>query len=1131
MKVTFQAKRVFSLSIPVCGRAAPGKIFLSEKFAHSAVEPGALFAGESANHSPSPGGEGRGEGERVTDFFKKNRQPNGLVFFLALMLLASLATCVSAQPRTDTLLDSNWRTVAGNTNSPAYAGFEQPGYDDHTWKPVEVPHNWDDYGGDHRLINGHRHGIAWYRREFFVPATESGRRIFLYFEGVGSYATVWVNGKPAGSHAGGRTTFTLDVTGLIGGGTTNILAVRADYPPDIQDLPWVSGGDSTNYGFSEGSQPMGIFRPVHLVTTGVVRVEPFGVHVWNDATITETSAVVHVETEIRNYDTVPHQLRLETRLLDHAGNLVAQLQSEPAAGIGDTFTVRQDTAAFSNVHRWSLSSPYLYTLETSIREGANLLDQVTTPFGIRVIHWPTTNDPGTGQFLLNGRPVFINGIAEYEHVLGAGNAFSDEQIRARVRQIEAAGFNAFRDAHQPHNLRYSEYWDQDGVLWWPQFCAHIWFDTPAFRANFKTLLRDWVRERRNSPSLVLWGLSNESRLPTDFAEECRAIIRELDPTASSQRLITTCNGGKGTDWIVPQDWSGTYGGNPLKYADDLRRMKLVGEYGAWRSLGLHTEGGYVKNAPLSEDRFAGLLETKVRLGESARDASCGQFAWVFATHENPGRQIGGGNVISQNIQGGDGIDPLDRIGPANNKGLLTLWGEPTDAYYMYRANYAPAATDPMVMIVSHTWPDRWSEPGVKTNLIVYSNCEEVELFNDFKHLSLGRRTRAGIGTHFQWDGVDIRYNVLYAEGRVGGKVVATDVIVLHNLPAAPHRAELNGPDTRITAPAPGFNYLYRVNCGGTNYTDTHGNLWLADRDDAPGGAWGSRSWAADYDNVPARFGSQREMFDPIAGTQDEALFQTYRYGREKLRYRFAVPNGEYRVELYFAEPWYGRGGGDCTGWRLFDVAVNGDTVIHNLDLWREAGYAHALKKVVSATVRDGLLEISFPRVASYQAVISAIAIATADLSARAPADAFTHPPPAQIMPGDQTTALQSPPANPGVTYLATDGRLNAASLVNERAALQTVNASVSWTIETGLGGQHDVRIRYRTGGKKSLRVELKVVGEDGGTADVKRWNLPPSARGSYASPEGGLGFNAGKYTVTFTLLEAGDVQVKSLTVK
>ncbi len=1052
--------------------------------------------------------------------------------FITLLFTASLLA-QSPAPRHVTLLDSDWRTVAADTGSTNCDGYELPAFDDRAWLTVNVPYNWDDYGGAHGLVHGNRHGTAWYRRTFEIPAAEQYRQVFLFFEGVGSYATVWVNGKLAGQHAGGRTTFTLNVTTLVKLGATNLIAVRADHPAGIQDLPWVCGGCSPANGFSEGSQPMGIFRPVQLVTTETVRIEPFGVHVWNNATATRTAAVVHVETEIRNYAATVRAVVLETVVHDPKGKIISRLQDARTVQPGETLTLRQDTTALKNVALWSPENPQRFTLETLVRENERTLDRVETPFGIRVIHWPSTN-AAEGQFTLNGRPVFINGTCEYEHLLGASHAFGEEQVRARVRQIEAAGFNALRDAHQPHNLRYQEYWDHDGILWWPQFGAHIWFDTPPFRRNFKTLLRDWVRERRNSPSLVLWGLENESALPEDFARECAALIRELDPTASEQRLITTCNGGQGSDWNVPQNWTGTYGGDPLKYADDLRRAKLVGEYGAWRSLGLHTEGGYTKDGPRSEERFAALLETKIQLAESVRDASCGQFNWLLATHDNPGRKIGtgpGGKPSPHHEQGADGWDELDRIGPANNKGLLTLWGEPTDAYYLYRANYAPAATDPMVMIVSHTWPDRWNEPGTKTNLIVYSNCEEVELFNDYQHTSLGRRTRGGRGTHFQWDNVDARYNVLYAEGRVGGKVVATDAIVLNHLPAAPHRAELNGKDTRLTAPAAGMNYLYRVNCGGADYADTLGNRWLADHDFTPGDLWGSRSWAAAYDDVPPRFGSQRETSEVIKGTRDEALFQSYRFGREQLRYYFAVPDGEYRVELFFAEPWYGRGGGDCTGWRLFGVAVNNETKIRDLDLWREAGYARALKKVIYAKSRNGWLEISFPRVASYQAVISAIAIATADKLAKVPVVAPAPPTlvtlPAQLVSKNEAMPKEIAPE----IYPATAARVSGASLENNRALLTAAGAAVSWAIEAGLGGAHELQVRLANHSAAPLLVELKVTAPDGTVADARQWQLDPKSAMTSSGPESGLNFNAGKYTVTFTLKSAGSLEVKSLSVK
>ena len=139
-------------------------------------------------------------------------------------------------------------------------------------------------------------------------------------------------------------------------------------------------------------------------------------------------------------------------------------------------------------------------------------DNIAQEYGIRTISWPVKRNDEDGRFYLNGKPVFINGVCEYEHQFGQSHAFSREQVAARVKQMRAAGFNAFRDAHQPHHLDYQKYWDEEGVLFWTQLSAHVWYDTPEFREDFKKLLRQWVKERRNSPSVVIWGLQNESML-------------------------------------------------------------------------------------------------------------------------------------------------------------------------------------------------------------------------------------------------------------------------------------------------------------------------------------------------------------------------------------------------------------------------------------------------------------------------------------------------------------------------------------------------------------------------------------------------------------------------------------------
>ncbi len=897
--------------------------------------------------------------------------------FLFLMLVQG-QSLLGQKARTVISLNKGWLSVMNPKDTNAFCNFEKSTFKElQGWKEVSTPHNWDQYDGYRRLIHGNKHGYAWYRKTFNTPKLALGKRYYLFFEGVGSYATVWLNGKRVGYHAGGRTTFTIDVTDAISeSGKENLLAVRADHPAEIRNLPWVDGGCSPERGFSEGSQPFGIFRPVSLIVKNEINIIPFGLHYWNTEQISTSQAEVFQTIELSNTSKRGRKVIVRSRLLDREGREL-QIQENTLELLPQS-EKQYNLKSFQvvNPKLWSTENPYLYQIETNVLENGKLLDQVTDPYGIRKISWPKGLKPnGTNQLFVNDMPVFIHGIAEYEHKFGNSHAFTDEEIMARVSEMKSLGFNSFRDAHQPHNLRYQNYWDEHGVLLWTQMAAHIWFDNPEFKVNFKRLLRQWVRERRNNPSVFLWGLQNESTLPTAFAEECTAIIRELDPTASIQRLVTTCNGGSGTDWDVPQNWTGTYGGHHNTYAEDLKKQVLVGEYGAWRTLELHAEPPYLPNDNhYSEERFTEILETKLRLADSVKSETIGHYQWLWTSHDNPGR-----------VQGGEGYRDLDKIGPVNYKGLLTPWLEPTDAYFMYRANYVPQS-DPMIYIASHTWPNRWLEPGIKEHIRIYSNCDEVELFNDVDGLSLGIKRRGKIGTHFEFNQVPIQYNVLYAVGRIDGKVVAKDMIILQNLPKGPQFDKLVDSKSTLLKGNEKLQYLYRVNSGGGIYTDSFGQVWQADKP-YDGKSWGVRSWTDDFPGINPLFASQRRVFDPIQGVADWPLFQTFRYGLNKLGYTFPLPNGEYEVELYFAEPWIGTGGiSDGAGRRLFDIAINGAIVEENLDIWKEVGHDRALKKSYKVKVSQGKLEIDFPRIYAGQAIIQAIAIGSKDKKLKAPVE-------------------------------------------------------------------------------------------------------------------------------------------------
>lgn len=879
-----------------------------------------------------------------------------------------------------------WRARVVEANQPLV-------YGDSLWQEVSVPHNFDDYYGYRQLKHGNLHGTAVYERDFKAQKQE-GKRYFLQFEGIGTYATVTLNGHTFPREGVGRTVYTLDVTDHLA--ADNHLSVRVEHPELISDMPWVCGGCSSEWGFSEGSQPFGIYRPVTLVTTDEVRVEPFGVHVWNNVACDS----VFIDTEVKNYGTSAANIELVNKMNQASGKTFFRLPVSVRLEAGETRTIRQ-TAAVADVHRWNPDDPYLYNLVTMVKRDGKTTDETSTEFGIRNISWPVhRKDTTDGRFYINGKPFFINGTCDYEHLFGGSHAWSHEQVAARVKEMRQAGFNAFREAHQPHNLYYQQLLDEQGMPFWSQFSAHIWYDTPAFRENFKRHLVQWVKERRNSPSVVLWGLQNESVLPKDFAEECTALIRQLDPTACDQRAVTTCNGGEGTDWNVVQNWSGTYGGDPEKYGSELSRRDqlLNGEYGAWRTLGLHYDSETrPAKKDYSEESFVNLLRTKAKLASAAADSVCGHFQWIFVSHENPGR-----------VQPDEALRRIDKVGPFNYKGILTPWEQPTEAFHMYRKLYVGDDSD-----------------------------------------------------------------------------TATPTA------ADAHPVSLRGAD--------GYRYLYRVNCGGDALTDSFGETWAQDD------SIHSQSWSAAFGLNPF-MASQGHITLPIHGTDDDQLFQYFRWGRHRLKYRFVVPPGSYRVELYFVEPWLGARYGtkiDCEGERMFDVAINGQRVLHDFDPWAEGGYAGALKRTFDIDAPDGEILISFPNTKAGEAVIAAIAIAEEESDVLMAQTVL-----APTLPDDYWESLDAD----------TVARYPQSLLPSDREAFPVVRyqpqSGARWTITPGVAREYALHFRMKNTTGKAVTGRLTVTDSKGTTLVDRPLTIPTTPnKMKVLNTTTGTQINAGTYRV------------------
>ena len=210
---------------------------------------------------------------------------------------------------------------------------------------------------------------------------------------------------------------TLDVTEALKPGE-NRLVVKAEHPEMIADMPWVCGGCSSEWGFSEGSQPLGIFRPVVLEATDAIRIEPFGVHIWND----DKAGTVFVETEVKNYGKTAETVEVVNKFSNADGKQVFRLTEKVTLQPGERKVVKQQSPV-QNPVLWSTENPYLYKLASMIKRGKSTTDEISTPFGIRTVSWPVKRKDGDGRFYLNGQPVFINGVCEYEHQFGQSHAF------------------------------------------------------------------------------------------------------------------------------------------------------------------------------------------------------------------------------------------------------------------------------------------------------------------------------------------------------------------------------------------------------------------------------------------------------------------------------------------------------------------------------------------------------------------------------------------------------------------------------------------------------------------------------------------------------------------------------------
>lgn len=839
-----------------------------------------------------------------------------ILFFCVLLIVAlfndkmfALQQTVSGQSveatrsgRITFTVNDNWKFSANNAD-----GSEKKNLADDSWETINLPHTWNakDAFDDEP---GFRRGASWYRKNLKINSTLKGKRIFLYFEGANQVADIYVNEKFAGKHIGGYTAFSFDVTDFVKFDGANLIAVKVDNSFD-KDIPPLTA-DFTFYG--------GIYRDVWLIATDDVHLKitdyaSSGVQITTPQ-VSEKSATVNIRGIVENTSDNARKVEVVNTIIDAEGKEITSTVSPLEIKAKSEATFEQTSKLISNPKLWSPDNPYLYSVRTIIRENGKLTDEISNPLGFRWFNF----DAEKG-FFLNGKSLKLRGANRHQDYSGLGNAVPDAIHIRDMQLMKDTGYNFVRLAHYPQDPAILNAADRLGLLLWEETPLVNYITvSKSFNDNSKRMLIEMIRQHRNHSSVIMWGYMNEIflRVPKEDAEKIYPatveLARELDKLARTEdptRPTTIAFHGneiyneKGLGeipqiigWNLYSGWySGTFDMFG-KFIDEQHkrfpnRPLIISEYGANADQRLHS---------FAPRRFDSTIE------------------WQRMFHESYLQQINArpfiaGSTLWNEFDFGSEYRG-ETIPHLNQKGMFTFDRKPKDVHYFYKANLS---TEPVLHIAVRDWQYRAATDSAPQKIDVYSNLSEVELSNN--GVSLGKK-KTNESKKATWDVVlQNGVNSFFAQGAKGNSKLTDTAEVYFKL------VTVNSNEIAVNV---GSN---------AQFIDESKTVWLADQPYKKG-SWG-------FIGNEAKFIYSEPPDKNVLNTLDDPLFQTM---QENLTaYRFDVPAGVYEVELRFVETKFNK-----TGERVFDVAINGQTLLEKLDLIKEAGAQRAFTRRFQVIAKD-----------------------------------------------------------------------------------------------------------------------------------------------------------------------------------
>ena len=355
-----------------------------------------------------------------------------------------------------------------------------------------------------------------YRKSFTVPADYAGKHTILRFDGVYSYARLFVNDTFVREHHGGFTRWDTDVTPFVRPGKKN--EIRLEVTDRLDDISYASGYAHHPIG--------GILRDVTLFALPETCLYDFYAETHLDAAYEDAVLKIGYSSPVVGGAEVAYTLA------DPSGRRYPLAQSRFPLKEGGNM----NELPVKNPLKWDAEHPNLYTLTVTLSKDGKEIGRFDRRIGFRDVKIEKD------RMLVNGMPVKLRGACRHDIHPTLGRTTTAELDSLDVILFKRSNMNFVRTSHYPPTERFLEYCDRYGI--YVESETAVCFvdtyrqknyapgktqDSAEFTPRYLSQCREMVKSFRSHPSILFWSIGNESVYGTNF-QQCWDWVKATDKT-------------------------------------------------------------------------------------------------------------------------------------------------------------------------------------------------------------------------------------------------------------------------------------------------------------------------------------------------------------------------------------------------------------------------------------------------------------------------------------------------------------------------------------------------------------------------------------------------------------------------